>query len=425
MNVLRKYAHELRRPRTVLAALLLLAVIGVAGYFAWLGLWAGSHFRAAEKALESNDFSKARAHLLLCLEAWPRTPEVHFLLARTARRAGDFEEAKRRLALCEEYGGIPENIELERLLQRAQRGEFAGIESVLGTYVRAGHPEKAVILEAMASGYMQTFRLPQALEALDLWLEQEPNNPQAHVWRGQALEHLRRYTESRESFRRAVELDPKLDDARLALAESLLQGSSPQEALPHFSQLHERRPGSLEVALGLADCQATLGQRDEARRLLEKCVLDFPASADAWVQLGKLELDAENPAKAEPMLRAGHNRDPYHREGTYQLIQCLRQLKKNDEIPPLKARLDEIEQMRKQLTELTKSMLKTPRNASLRCAAGEIFLKAGNEKEALRWMQSALQEDPTHPQTHAALAKYFRDRGNERLAAYHEKAAGK
>src|SRR5262249_49954161 len=157
-----------------------------------------------ERALQTYDFSKARAHLLLCLDAWPKSPEVHFLLARTARRSGDYEEAKLRLAKCEEHGGIPENIELERLLQRAQRAELAGIEALLWTYVRRDHPDKTMILEAMTTGYMQTFRLPQAVETLNLWLEREPENVQALFWRGQAMDHLRRYSEARESYQRAV-----------------------------------------------------------------------------------------------------------------------------------------------------------------------------------------------------------------------------
>ena len=36
------------------------------------------------------DLGEARAHLLLCLEAWPRSAAAHFLAARTARRAEDY-----------------------------------------------------------------------------------------------------------------------------------------------------------------------------------------------------------------------------------------------------------------------------------------------------------------------------------------------
>src|SRR5262245_15977286 len=140
MNVLRKYAGELRRPRTAAAALFLLAIIGVAAYSTWRYLCAGSHLRAAQQAPKNHDFRQARAHLLPCLAAWPKSPDVHFELARAARRAGDYDEARSRLARCEEYGGIPEAIDLERLLLRAQRAEFTGIENVLGAYVRADHP---------------------------------------------------------------------------------------------------------------------------------------------------------------------------------------------------------------------------------------------------------------------------------------------
>ena len=56
---------------------------------------------------------------------------------------------------------------------------------------------------------------------------------------------------------------------------------------------------------------------------------------------------------------------------------------------------------------------------------GEIFLKLGNEKEGLRWLYSALQQDPGHRPTHQALRDHFRSKGQPERAAAHEKALGK
>ena len=173
--------------------------------------------------------------------------------------------------------------------------------------------------------------------------------------------------------------------------------------------------------MGLAACKASLGDSDEALGLLEKLVADFPSNAAAWIQLGKVVLDADQPAKAEPCLRRGHELAPYDREGTYNLMQCLQRLGKDADVVPVVKRLEEISVTQKRLQELTANIRKAPRDSGLRCEIGEIFLKMRDEKEALRWMQSALQENPTHADTHRALRDFFRSRGDERLAAYHDR----
>src|SRR5205823_1655942 len=102
---------DLRHPGRAAVALALLGLIGFAAYSAGRGFWAERHFRAAERALERNDFAQARTHLQWCLQADPTRPEVHFLLARTARRTGILAEAQEQLAACARLGGIPEAIE--------------------------------------------------------------------------------------------------------------------------------------------------------------------------------------------------------------------------------------------------------------------------------------------------------------------------
>src|SRR5262249_6059494 len=150
-------------------------------------------FREAERALQANDLVGARASLLACLEIRPNNPEVLYLLARTARRAGDYQAASAYLQQCRECGGIPEAIELENGLAAFQRGHLSiPLERLLWAYVQKGHPDGVPILEAMSKGYLQTFRLPQALESLNTWLERRPEDMQGLLLRGQTLEKLQR-----------------------------------------------------------------------------------------------------------------------------------------------------------------------------------------------------------------------------------------
>ena len=50
---------------------------------------------------------------------------------------------------------------------------------------------------------------------------------------------------------------------------------------------------------------------------------------------------------------------------------------------------------------------------------GLIFLQTGQAKEGLRWLNSALQEDPGYRPTHQALMEYYESIGDEEQAAWH------
>jgi tetratricopeptide (TPR) repeat protein len=415
-------SRDLKRPWRLLLFVALLGVIGLTAYLGYCQWWASRHLAAATEALRRSDLTKARAHLLLCLEVWPDKDEVHLLLARTARRAGDYAEARASLDTYRTLGGITEHIDLEVLLTKAQRGELTDTEQPLWAYVHAEHPDRALILEALARGYLQTFRLPLALEAIGRWHALEPENVRAHFWAGEACRHLRSSAQAREHYRRTVELDPEHDTARLRLADNLLRASLNKEALEHYRILAKYKPGDADVLLGLASAQAALAQTDEARAVLDGLLLEYPGNTYALVQRAKLDLDARRPKEAEVRLRKAFELSPFDRETVYQFLLCLRQLRKDDEVPKLVARFEEIEAYATRLASVTEEMLKAPRDASLRCEAGEVFLKIGNDVEGLRWLRSALQEDPRHQATHRVLRDYFRRTGDLAQAAFHERA---
>ncbi len=53
--------------------LLSVAVLAVAGWFAFWHVWALSHLRSAEQALRRCDFVDALDHLEQCLRVWPHS----------------------------------------------------------------------------------------------------------------------------------------------------------------------------------------------------------------------------------------------------------------------------------------------------------------------------------------------------------------
>jgi tetratricopeptide (TPR) repeat protein len=411
---LRQLQRLWRSPRLAVVAGAVLVLLGLGVAVAAGTLWVEYHLRAARLALERRDFPRARAHLTRCLQARPNAPEVHFLAARAARRAGDADAAERHLSTCQRLGWVAEAVELERALLRAQRGELARVEGYLLPGIRKDHPEAVLILEALAQGYLKTYRLGEALHCLDLWLQREPDCVPALVWRGEVKERRQQFTEAAAAYRRAVELDPDHDPARRHLAQVLLRADLAEEALGHFEHLYRHQPGNPVVLLGLARCQRLLGRRDEARQLLEALLAGQPGHVETLSERGRLALETGEAAAAEDWLRKAVALAPYDRDALYLLYQCLLQRGRRDEAQSHLTRLEAIAADLQLLSELTRKIAAAPNDPALRHEAGLICLRNGQDQEGLRWLQSALQEDPNHRPTQQALAEYYGRAGPRR-----------
>jgi tetratricopeptide (TPR) repeat protein len=410
-------------PRLALLILALLGLIGGSAYVAGNYLWAEYHFRAARAALARDDLEQGRAHLALCLRVWSRSSEAHFLAARAARRAGAYDDAEQHLLAYQRLDGVPEALELERALIAVQRGDPGAYEDSLLAVVHRDHPDSTLILEALARGYLRSFRLGQAEACLNQWLEREPDNVQALLWRGEIHERRLNAPTALADYRRAVELDPENDEARLRLADTLLHLKHADEAIAHYEYLQPRRPGRSAVLLGLARCRRDLGQLQEARNLFDRVILADPHNVGALLDRGRLALQMDLAAEAEEWLHKALRVAPHDREVLYTLSQCLQVRGKTDEARRYRARLEEIEAQLSRLAELTKQITATPHDANLRCEMGQIFLSSGQDQEGLRWLDSALHENPRHAPTHALLAAYYDRQGRPDLAVRHRPLA--
>jgi tetratricopeptide (TPR) repeat protein len=425
-----RFRTFLRESRAARFGLTLLVLIGIAYSLFRLSrhLYASHQLQAARSALDDGRVADARTCLLACLKFRPDDPEVHFLLGRTARRAGEFNEAQEHLLQAKRLGAVPEEIHLERLLQDVQRGDMGAAESQLWAYVDKDHPDTNDILEALARGYMATFRLTMATTALDRLLERQPNNGPAWIMRGNARYHIRNYSEAAENYRRGVELVHNDRQARLWLADCLVDLAKSREALEHYDYVDAQSPGDITVAIGRANCFLDLGRTDEARTLLDQALRKEPDNASALALRGKVALREQELALAERWLRSAVKLNPGDRDAVYNLSLCLRQQAEPDkkqEADKWLAHFKMLESDQSRLSVLTSQIMSAPNAPAPRCEVGEVFLKIGNEKEGLRWLNSALQQDPHHQPTHRVLRDYFRAKGQVDRAEAHERALTK
>jgi tetratricopeptide (TPR) repeat protein len=414
-----------RRLLTALLIATLLALVILSGYIAAINVRAWYHHRQAEKAIASGKFEEGLAHLELCLRDWKKDGETYFLAARTARRHNDYDKAEKYLNKAKEFGWVKETIQLEWALLRAQRGNSAEVEGYLQECIRKEHPDTVFILEALAQGALTNFHLSAALVFLERWLQIEPDNVRAIYWRGYAREFLQMEDDAISDYRRALEVDPDHDDARLHLGELLLRHRADfQGAAEQFEQLHDREPDKPAVKLGLARAYRGLRRREEARLLLDQILRHYPHDARALAERGRIAGDSDQLAEAEEYFRRSIKEDPSDPDAIADLIATLRELKKLSEARRWEKRLEQLKADKDRFFDLRRKMLERPRDPDLPLEAGQIKLRVGQETEALRWFQLALQIDPGHRATHRALADFFDQKGNTELAAHHRRLAG-
>jgi tetratricopeptide (TPR) repeat protein len=408
-----------RRSRRVIWFLLLVFLPGLtAGVLGWTA-W---HHLAAREALRRRDYAAARQELSPSLRVWFWSGEPHLLAARAARGVEAYDEAERHLARSRDRGGDAGAIELERLLGRAQRGDLAPVEAELLKRIEANPEYAPLVMEVLATHYFKTYQLLKARLALQSWLDEEPGWVPAWYLLAQTWERSGNAAEARECYRRALELDPDHDHARLQLAGLLMKGD-PREALSHVEYARRRLGDTPPVLRGLATCRHMLNEPDEARRLLDRLVAEHPGDGAGLAARARLAQEHESPEQAEAWYRRAAVSQPYEREVLYGWSVSLEQLGRREEAAAVRDRFRRVEVDLTRLAAATRRVAHSPHDPAPRCEAGIILLRNGQQAEGFRWLASALELDPGHAATHQALASYYEQAGDPARSAFHREVA--
>jgi tetratricopeptide (TPR) repeat protein len=413
----------LRRPWLLVALIVLVGGAAVGGPY----LWAWYHFRAGRTALERYHHAEARDHLEACLRIWPRDPNAHLLAARAARRAGDFAEASRHLRECQRLQGPPNSdTVLEWSLYKAAMGDLEEIEDFLQGEARKYPALAPLILEAMADGYLRVFRNLDALSCLDIWLEQQPDNVQALVQRGNAWLQCHSPQKAAPDYRRALELDPERQEVHWWLGLCLLDIGRYEEALGHLEQVRQQKPEDLDVQVRLGRCYSRLGRTKQARQMLEAVLARQADYGPALLTMGQIELLAGQPAEAEAWLHRAVKVLPNDYSINWSLAECLQQQGKGAEAKAQMARAQEIKNRTERLGEISTRLLSMrPHDPALHYELGKLLLDQGQTERGLSWLRSAVNKDPGYQPANQALADYYQAQGDAENAAYFRQQAAR
>jgi tetratricopeptide (TPR) repeat protein len=368
---------------------------------------AAYHYRAARAELQLSHNPQAIRHLLVCMRVWPEDPGTLLLAARAARCAGSFDQAEQLLKKYQKARGLDDAGSFEELLLSTERLVDKQAETCWHR-VEQGHPDAPLILEALTRGYLRQFRLVEARQCLSFWKDHYPDSSEAHCLEGLLhldYEHARSAGET--SYRRALELDPDNEDARLGLAVTLLEGESFAEAVEHLERLCQCQPDNLRVKVGVAECREALGEEAEAVRLVDAVLAQQPELPQALALRGRLAVKSGDFAEAETWLRHALARNAMDHRARYNLVLCLNNLGKGEEAAREQRDLEQRETDLGRFNQIvTQDLQQRPRDPALHCELGQLLLRGGLEQEGLRWLQSARSLDPQYAPALQALSEY-------------------
>src|SRR5262245_60897607 len=193
--------------------ILILVGVGLIGMEGWVSY----QCRAAEKALERQDYKEARAHYLKALTFRPWSADLHLKVARLSRQIGeteeDYKQAEEHLEKCHRLlkGDVTEDYQLERLMLKAEMGEASERFNDLIGYVEKDRPEAPLVLEALCKGFLRVQQTSTAHQLVLKWLEKEPDNVHARMTRGLCIASLGNPMEAIRDFRYGLKRFPNND----------------------------------------------------------------------------------------------------------------------------------------------------------------------------------------------------------------------
>jgi tetratricopeptide (TPR) repeat protein len=397
----------------ILVATAALLVGGLLAYFEY-------HLRVARREVDLGHNAVATRHLWSCRWVRPEQREVLLLASRVARRSGSWSESELLLDRYWERYGDDEALVLERLLDRATRGDVDSAAPHLLSRIEQGGPEANLAREALITGLVYRFRWAEAVGLLDSWLSQAPDTTTALLLRGKLQEQRRQTSEALLTYRRMLELDPAHDEARLRLATLLLILRQGGEAATHLGYLRQTLPDNPIIHTQWAQALALQGRTAEARAALDDCLRAHPDQPAALTEGGRFALTDGDDRAAEEYFSHALRLDPGNLATRNLHLMVLVRSGKTAEADKERVRIATLEADGERIDKLISGPLQnTPNDPAVHHEIGMIALRAGQPIEALRWFQSSLQVGPNYLPTHQILATYYHETGNPVLAAKH------
>ncbi len=265
-------------------------------------------------------------------------------------------------------------------------------------------------------------QIQQAIAELQAAVTQDSKNPVLRFNLGKALVAKSLFEQARVQFQEALKIRREYVPARLALAQLFLINHEFASAVQTAKEVLEFDPHNLTARLVRTGALAAMGNRAQARAELGDAIAQFPASADAQLQLGLLDLGEKRYQESEQRFRQVYQDHPadlralmgiaenYIQQGQYDKAIALLEgeLAKNPARLELKYALGAIAVKAKRwdlaIEQFQAILAVRPDAGDVYVKLGQVLAAKGEGAAAMRTFEKARQMRPNDPDAHLQLA---------------------
>jgi tetratricopeptide (TPR) repeat protein len=279
-------------------------VAACVGGVVWFYVWPQYLFKRAEQAIAANDLARAEEALQRLNQRDPQNGRVRFLLAQVFRRRQRPDKAEEALRQARQLGYPESECQRELVLNEAVIDFTPATAEALIKFLN-DKPDDEEILQALAEGYvrlalaegyvrLQLQHWTEAERYLTRLIEQHPEKVEAWFQRGQvrwaakAFERDQNNDQAAADFREVIRRVPDHFEARLKLAECLLNDAHIASAKRELLICRQLNPTHTRPLIGLAICAMEEQDLEQAQVLVAQALNREPNSLMALSMQGDL-----------------------------------------------------------------------------------------------------------------------------------------
>lgn len=398
------------------ASIACLLVIGFA--LLWRPVSVAWHNGRAKRYLLAQQNEQALRELRLALQLDSDRAETHFLLARAHRRLGNLVEVPTLLRRAVKLGGAPERAQRETWLLLAQSGQLREAESHLADLLMDARDDGPDICEAFVHGYFANLRVDEAMQLLDVWQKQYPDDAQPYFMRAYLLDALSLLPEAVAAYREGLQITPDDTTMQCRLAQVLVKMREFDEADRLLQNCLDQSSEDYEAAVIWATCLFERDEIEKAQQILEPLLSEGIDDYRVQLVAGQIAVSESRFEDALPHLQAAVDHRPYETTARYALARALQGVGRTEDAEPHLAYVDSAKAPLDRLPQQLNLAVEQPKNVELRFEIATTLMKYGSPDDAVRWLRSVLQLQPDHQGAQEALAGYLQTR-RDKPATWH------
>lgn len=380
------------------------------------------------KALQAQDFSDAIVQLERACRLRQAEAGARYLLAVAYRRSGQVDQVASHLDAAERLGWPESEVQLQRLLIRAQIGRFREVEQELRKYFDRGASDETAleVYEALAQGYWTDHDLSEAMRCLDFWIDWRPADVSPRLMKAEIFNNNEDELSAEREYRQVLDLNSRHGVAREALGRLLLKRGQVDEAVHQLRQCLDEGHDSIHLRVALAECEFRLGNAEVADRMLSQvdyAVLAPEEQAEVLKLMADIARFNRNHEQAVKLLEQALDIWP-HNSGVHEILgQSYAAIGKRELAAQHLELCREINERGQRFRDLQRDVIKRPTDPEVRFRVGEVLLEQGFPEDAAGWWRSALRCDRYHQASHESLGNYHAERGDVELTKQHRRSA--